>query len=83
MAHDAWSPGIAELVNEGAYAVLAAATELERQGKKIVHFEIGQPGDDEREYSLVPSNANSCRDVDLPCWPYEYHCTGVGHGAIA
>ncbi len=28
---------------EGAYAVLTKATVLEAQGKKIVHFEIGQP----------------------------------------
>lgn len=28
---------------EGAYAVLSRATELEAKGKKIIHFEIGQP----------------------------------------
>lgn len=28
---------------EGAYAVLNRATELEQQGKKIIHLEIGQP----------------------------------------
>ncbi len=28
---------------EGAYAVLSKATALESQGKKIIHFEIGQP----------------------------------------
>ncbi|OGC70107.1 aspartate aminotransferase [candidate division WWE3 bacterium RIFOXYC1_FULL_39_7] len=28
---------------EGAYAVLSKAQELERQGKKIIHLEIGQP----------------------------------------
>lgn len=28
---------------EGAYKVLAKATELEAKGKKIIHFEIGQP----------------------------------------
>ena len=31
------------LVNEGAYKVLAEATELEKQGRNIVHLEIGQP----------------------------------------
>lgn len=31
------------LKNEGAYAVLAAAQALERQGRHIVHLEIGQP----------------------------------------
>ena len=31
------------LKNEGAYAVLAAATALEKEGRDIVHFEIGQP----------------------------------------
>jgi len=31
------------LKNEGAYAVLAAAQALERQGRNIVHLEIGQP----------------------------------------
>lgn len=28
---------------EGAYAVLSKATRLETEGKKIIHFEIGQP----------------------------------------
>lgn len=28
---------------EGAYKILSKATELERQGKDIIHFEIGQP----------------------------------------
>ncbi len=28
---------------EGAYAVLTAATQLEAKGRKIIHFEIGQP----------------------------------------
>lgn len=28
---------------EGAYAVLSRATELEAKGRKIIHFEIGQP----------------------------------------
>lgn len=28
---------------EGAYKILAKATELERKGKHIIHFEIGQP----------------------------------------
>lgn len=28
---------------EGAYKILAQATKLEREGKNIVHFEIGQP----------------------------------------
>jgi len=37
------SAAVAQLQNEGAYAVLAAATALEKQGKDIVHFEIGQP----------------------------------------
>lgn len=39
-----WAPAVASLVNEGAYAVLEAATKLEKEGKNIVHFEIGQPG---------------------------------------
>lgn len=34
---------VRELKNEGAYAVLAAAQALERQGRHIVHLEIGQP----------------------------------------
>lgn len=32
-----------KLAPEGAFKVLAEAEELERQGKKIIHFEIGQP----------------------------------------
>lgn len=35
---------VSELQSEGAYAVLAAAQALERQGRDIVHLEIGQPG---------------------------------------
>ncbi|MBI5449204.1 pyridoxal phosphate-dependent aminotransferase [Candidatus Gottesmanbacteria bacterium] len=31
------------LAAEGAYAVLSRAQELERRGKSIIHFEIGQP----------------------------------------
>ena len=31
------------LSSEGAYQVLAKATELERQGRDIIHLEIGQP----------------------------------------
>ncbi|OGH51231.1 MAG: aspartate aminotransferase [Candidatus Levybacteria bacterium RIFCSPLOWO2_12_FULL_37_14] len=34
---------LSKLGPEGAFKVLAAAEELERQGKSIVHFEIGQP----------------------------------------
>jgi aspartate/methionine/tyrosine aminotransferase len=37
------APCVRKLKNEGAYAVLAAATALEQQGKNIVHLEIGQP----------------------------------------
>lgn len=32
-----------QLTPEGAFAVLAKAQELERQGKSIIHLEIGQP----------------------------------------
>ena len=35
---------VSELQSEGAYAVLAAAQALEREGRDIVHLEIGQPG---------------------------------------
>jgi hypothetical protein len=38
-----FAPTVRALKNEGAYAVLAAATALEKEGKNIVHFEIGQP----------------------------------------
>ncbi len=34
---------VSELEPEGAYAVLARAQELERQGRAILHLEIGQP----------------------------------------
>lgn len=38
-------PGIASLQNEGAYAVLSAATALEAStGRAVIHLEIGQPG---------------------------------------
>jgi len=35
---------VSGLQSEGAYAVLAKATALEREGRDIVHLEIGQPG---------------------------------------
>eukprot|EP00039_Didymoeca_costata_P004100 m.71317 g.71317 ORF g.71317 m.71317 type:complete len:397 (+) comp12236_c0_seq3:49-1239(+) len=38
-----FSAAVQKLQNEGAYAVLAAATALEAKGQNIVHFEIGQP----------------------------------------
>ena len=38
------SDRVSTLQNEGAYAVLAKATALEREGRDIVHLEIGQPG---------------------------------------
>ncbi len=34
---------VTELKGEAAYTVLAQATALEKQGKKIIHLEIGQP----------------------------------------
>lgn len=34
---------MAQLAPEGAYAVLSHAQALERKGKSIIHFEIGQP----------------------------------------
>ena len=34
---------MSELMSEGAFTVLHKAQELERQGKSIIHFEIGQP----------------------------------------
>jgi aspartate/methionine/tyrosine aminotransferase len=38
-----FSSRISELEPEGAYTVLAQAQELEKQGRKILHLEIGQP----------------------------------------
>ena len=35
--------GMHRILGEGAFAVLAKAQALERKGKKILHFEIGQP----------------------------------------
>jgi aspartate/methionine/tyrosine aminotransferase len=39
----AFSDRITNIKPEGAYAVLAQAQELERQGRDIIHLEIGQP----------------------------------------
>ncbi len=38
-----FSNRVAHLEAEGAYAVLARAQELERQGREILHLELGQP----------------------------------------
>ena len=37
------SDGETRIYGEAAFEVLAKAQELERQGKKILHFEIGEP----------------------------------------
>ena len=37
------SERVGSLTNEGAFEVLAAATRLEREGRHIVHLELGQP----------------------------------------
>lgn len=43
----AFAAGVETLQDEGAYAVMAAAAEVEAAtGKKVVHLEIGQPGFD-------------------------------------
>lgn len=40
-----YAPGVAGLEQEGAYAVMAAATAVEEAtGRRVVHLEIGQPG---------------------------------------
>jgi len=46
MSSSAFVPAsrVANIEHEGAYAVLEAAQALERQGRSIVHLEIGQPG---------------------------------------
>lgn len=35
--------GMYEILGEGAFAVLARAKELEREGREVLHFEIGEP----------------------------------------
>lgn len=37
------APRMSKLAPEGAFKVLAQAQDLERKGKSIIHFEIGQP----------------------------------------
>ena len=37
------SKGANRIYGEAAFEVLAKAQELERQGKKVIHFEIGEP----------------------------------------
>lgn len=40
-----YQSGVTVLENEGAYAVMAAASDLEKSsGRKVIHLEIGQPG---------------------------------------
>ena len=38
-----FAPRVTHLMPEGAYQVLAHAQELERQGREIIHLEIGEP----------------------------------------
>jgi aspartate/methionine/tyrosine aminotransferase len=42
-AHPAPAAGVDRLGTEGAFAVLARARELEREGRQVVHLEIGEP----------------------------------------
>lgn len=54
----AFNPGVEELENEGAYAVMAAASALEKKtGKSVVHLEIGQPGFPTPAYICKAANA--------------------------
>lgn len=51
---------MSELSSEGAYAVLSEAQALERQGKSIIHLEIGQP-DFETPKHIVQSAITALR----------------------
>ena len=44
------SAGLDRLGTESAFSVLARAKELERQGRDIIHLEIGEPDFDTPEH---------------------------------
>lgn len=57
-----YSSGVDTLENEGAYAVMAAASQLEAQtGRSVVHLEIGQPGFPTPDH-ISETGINSIRD---------------------
>jgi aspartate/methionine/tyrosine aminotransferase len=55
------SEGANRIYGEAAFEVLAKAQELERQGKNILHFEIGEP-DIETPKNIVQAGIKAIRD---------------------
>ena len=55
------SIGAGRIYGEAAFEVLAKAQELERQGKKILHFEIGEP-DIETPENIVNAGIKAIKD---------------------
>lgn len=55
------SEGANRIYGEAAFEVLAKAQELERQGKNILHFEIGEP-DIETPKNISQAGIKAIRD---------------------
>jgi len=55
------SKGASRIYGEAAFEVLAKAQSLERQGKSILHFEIGEP-DMETPQNVVQAGINAIQD---------------------
>ena len=55
------SEGSSRIYGEAAFEVLAKAQELERKGKKILHFEIGEP-DMETPDNVVQAGIQAIQD---------------------
>ena len=55
------SKGSEKIYGEAAFEVLAKAQELERKGKKILHFEIGEP-DMETPENIARKGIQAIRD---------------------
>jgi aspartate aminotransferase len=55
------SKGASRIYGEAAFEVLAKAQELERKGKKILHFEIGEP-DMETPENIVNAGIKAIKD---------------------
>ena len=55
------SKGANRIYGEAAFEVLAKAQELERQGKNILHFEIGEP-DMETPKNIVNAGIQAIKD---------------------
>ena len=73
------SKGASRIYGEAAFEVLAKAQELERQGKSIIHFEIGEP-DMETPDNIVSAGIKAIKNKKTHYTPsFSYRLTQQAH----